>query len=59
MSLIVDSNLQFNRKKVVETFDAVKKVSIPKVKELEHRSSTFISTFRKVFNDEMKKSQQN
>ena len=54
---MIDSKFQVTNTKVTQTVDTVKKLSMPKVIEFKNQSSSFIQTFKKVFNEEMKKNQ--
>lgn len=64
IALKIDSKLKINHKFFTEKVVSVKKESLPvvepvvqQVKEYHTKTASFLATFRKVFNEEMKKNQ--
>lgn len=64
IALKIDSKLKINHKFITEKVDSVTKDSKPivepvllKAKEYQTKTNSFITTFRKIFNEEMQKNQ--
>ena len=64
IALKIDSKLKINHRFFIQQVDTVKKESLPvvepvvqQVKDVHTKTTTFLTTFRKVFNEEIKKIQ--